>query len=487
MQEKTLEDFLRHMVGQVYGVFDRRAPITGLCFDSRKVQEGNIFFALKGTKRDGHRFVSEAILRGACLIVSERKLSGDHPSLLVENTQVALAQAAAWFYGYPTDRLYTVGITGTNGKTTTAFLLRAMLEFAGFPTALLSTVEYRLPTSVQVATHTTPDAIAIQRLAYRSLQEGAECFVMEVSSHSIDQNRVEGVDFDGAIFTNLSGDHLDYHKSMEGYFRCKNRLFQKLRSGAYAILNADFILYSRQRRCIRVPVFSYGLRSSFSDFRASHIQLGLGGSQFLLSTPKENVHIRTNLIGYHNVQNILAAVACAWQRGVSMRYIQGAIENFSGVPGRLQVVPHRGDFYIFVDYAHSDDSLRKVLSCLYRLKRRRIITVFGCGGDRDATKRPRMGRVASQYSDLVILTSDNPRGEDPLSIIRDIQMGIWGKRYLVEVNRQEAIGKAISLARSGDIVLIAGKGHENYQEVQGRKIWFDDFQIALELTRSKAA
>ncbi len=460
----------------------RDVEVRGVTCDSRQVQPGALFVAVAGNRLDGGAFVDEAIRRGAAAIVSERAVAGSPvPVLVVPRAREALADLAARFHGDPTSRLNVVGVTGTNGKTTTTFLLRSIFEAAGQKTGLLGTIQHAVGPRLLPSDNTTPGADTLQRYFAEMAQAGCRSAAMEVSSHALDQDRVRGVRFAAAIFTNLTRDHLDYHPTPEAYRDAKGRLFEGLGPRAIAALNADDETSAVYAARTRARVVRYGLGGGeevgavveLGTFNGTRLRIRLGGEEMVL---------HTRLIGTHNVYNILGAAACAWAMGHDLEHIKAGIENLASVPGRLEPVDCGQDFAVLVDYAHTDDALRNVMQCLRPLVRGRLILVFGCGGDRDRGKRPRMGRVAAELADQVVLTSDNPRSEGPLDIIREVEGGIEDRsRCLIEPDRRGAIKLAVSLARKDDAVLIAGKGHETYQILRDQTRPFDDRLVAREV------
>ena len=461
-------------------------------YDSRRVKPGTLFVAMRGETSDGNRFIDQAIAAGAVAVVTD---SDREPSAVawaqVPHGRRALATLSSNFYKHPASKLGITGITGTNGKSTTAFLIEAILRAAGRSGALVGTIEYHVGEKVLPAPHTTPESLDLQRLFCETLVAGGTEVVMEVSSHALAQGRTYSIPFDVAVFTNLTRDHLDYHKSMEEYFDAKKILFAG--SGAppprVAVLNADdeyAMKLAEFSRSQGTEVFTYGW--SKADFHASRIEITPRGTRFQLNSPKATVAISSPLIGRVNVYNILAASAAAVARGCSLESIADGISSLKAVPGRFEGVDCGQPFTVVVDYAHTDDALRNLTSLAREFVKQnsgRVITVFGCGGDRDRTKRPLMGEAAGKGSDFVVLTSDNPRSEDPLAIINDAVVGLQrsGARYKTEPDRRAAIAIAISEARSGDIVLIAGKGHEKTQISRSGTVPFDDREVAAEVLR----
>lgn len=458
--------------------------VGALAYDSRQVQPGTLFFALPGLQADGLSFLPAAVANGAVAVVAERTPpDAAVPVVQVENARAALARVAAEFYGHPARELRVAGVTGTNGKTTTAYLLKHLLDQAGKPAGLIGTIHYAIGPEEIPAARTTPEAPEIQSLLRRMVEARCKAVSMEVSSHALVQHRVDGMEFDAAIFTNLTQDHLDYHGTMEAYFEAKSLLFGKLadlgqRKGR-AIINIDDRFGHRlmQRLVDGGRAVSFGLGIG-ANFRAKNIRIEPTGTTFGLVAKGREYLVRLPLIGLFNVYNALGALAAANALGVELRAAVGALSKAPQVPGRLQRVPAKRNFQVFVDYAHTPDALENVLRTIKELMPERVITVFGCGGDRDKTKRPLMAAAAEKYSDYLVVTSDNPRTEDPQAILADIVQGLRGQAYEVEVDRAAAIRRAVALAGPGDIVLIAGKGHENYQEVHGKRLPFDDVQQA---------
>lgn len=469
----------------------KKLEITGVTQDSRRVNKGDLFIAVPGTTQDGAQFAKDAVAAGAAAILAEKKLDLGVPCYVVGSARRALAGVAANFYGKPAQELTLLGVTGTNGKTTTAYLLDAMCSAGGAFMGLLGTVQYRFAGNTFTAQHTTPDALELHRLFREMVTAGVDTVVMEVSSHALAQDRVHGLTFRAAAMTNLTRDHLDYHKDVEDYFQAKRRLFTEyLSPGGLAVVNAEDTnavrIYNELRGQKRMSwKFS---RKGEGELSAAGVEFTLSGIKGTLKTPAGDIPFKSTLVGAHNLENILAAAGMALGAGFSRRDVQDGIERVGGVPGRMEPVESRG-VAGFVDYAHTDDALRRALEALRPITRGKLICVFGCGGDRDKGKRPLMGEAAAENADLVIATSDNPRTEDPDEIISEITVGIekTGRRrmspakarageqgYLVEADRAAAIALAASLAGEGDTVLIAGKGHENYQLIGTEKRPFDD-------------
>ena len=480
------------------------AFVSGVEYDSRRVTAGSVFVAMRGGSSDGNRYIDAAISQGASGIITDSpdafaQLSIYHsavPSLFVEHGRGALAQAAANFYDHPEKKLRSTGITGTNGKTTTAFLTEALLNAGSRSTILVGTIEYHIAGSIRPSAHTTPESRDLFELMAEGSSLGATELVMEVSSHALDQGRVAGVGCDVAVFTNLTRDHLDYHGSMESYFASKRLLFdgQRYPAPRLAVLNVGDSYFNELAKSARQAgskIVTYGLDTTLvTDWRAEELKLTASGAQFRLVSPSGAARVESHLAGEVNVLNLLASLAAAHARDVPFETLTAAIPNLRPVPGRFESVDAAQPFTVIVDYAHTDDALRNLTSLGQQLTQTkaagRVITVFGCGGDRDRTKRPKMGQAAGEGSDFVVVTSDNPRSEDPNAIITEILPGLiaTGVRYAVEPDRASAIHLALSEARPGDIVLLAGKGHEKTQTLSSGTIDFDDAEIALSALHS---
>ena len=463
--------------------------ITGITYDSRRVMPGNLFVAVRGERTDGHRFVDAAIDRGATAVMLERDagLSPRVTRIKVGDTRHTMALAAAEFFHHPSQQLKVVGITGTNGKTTTTFMVKGLMDAAGIPAGLLGTVQYEIGQRVIPASRTTPESVEIQNMMSQMVRTGCAGVAMEVSSHALDQQRVAGVDFDVAVFTNLTQDHLDYHGSMEEYFNAKKILFDSLDSDSVAIANADDTWGMQIAASSRARTFSYGV-AEHADVRATDIRLSIQGTSCTVWFKNQQTTMTTPLVGQFNVYNILAAYSTGLALGHSPDTLAAGIRSVKSVRGRFERIASPKGWAAIIDYAHTPDALEKCLQTLHdvlpRDGRGRIITVFGAGGDRDRTKRPLMGSVAGQLSDIIIVTSDNPRTENPQRIIDEIVAGIpRGAHVTQEVDRRAAIHSALQQARSGDVVLVAGKGHEDYQVIGKEKIHFSDREIVEELIR----
>ena len=477
--------------------------ISGLDYNSRRVQPGWVFVAMRGESSDGNRYIDTALKHGAVAVVTDSK--SEHrrqhvPWAVIPSGRRALSRMSANFYGHPAEKLKVIGITGTNGKTTTSFLCESILQHVGRSSALIGTIEYHIPVKaaqsgaapykVLPSPHTTPEALELNQVFAEAFAAGATHAVMEVSSHALAQERVWGVPYEVAIFTNLTRDHMDYHKSMDSYFEAKSILFLGCgtRPPRAAVINADDEYgqsLGQSRKTLNQEVILYGIQNG--EFRATNIDLQQDGTKFDLATPSGTVKIETALIGGINIYNILAAAAATFACGCSLQQIAEAITQFKQVPGRFEKVDCGQPFTVVVDYAHTDDALRNLTAIARDFARRglglgRVITVFGCGGDRDRTKRSLMAEAAGKGSDFVVLTSDNPRSEDPLQIIDDALPGLrqTGTRYEVEPERKKAIRLALIEAMPGDVVLIAGKGHEKTQITREGTFPFDDVQVARE-------
>src|SRR5208282_5480758 len=471
--------------------------VSSVEYDSRRVKPGSVFVAMRGESSDGNRFIDQAIQAGAVAVVTDSAAETPRPGVawaVVANGRRALARVSANFYGKPAERIAVTGITGTNGKSTTAFLVEAVLTAAGRKSALIGTIEYHVAGKVLPAPHTTPEALELNRIFSEALGNGATDAVMEVSSHALAQERVFGVPFDVAVFTNLTRDHLDYHKTMDEYFAAKRVLFEGCGTDAprAAVTNLDdeygakLAGFSRKRSAV---VLTYGWEHG--DFHAENVDINLRGTRFDMATPQEKLALFSPLIGRVNVYNILAAAAACYARGCDSRAISRGVESLTHVPGRFERVDCGQPFTVVVDYAHTDDALRNLTALAREFVSRtggtaRVVTVFGCGGDRDRAKRPLMGEAAGRGSDFVVLTSDNPRSEDPRAIINDALVGLQktGVKYTVEVDRRKAIALAIGEARPGDIVLLAGKGHEKVQVTREGSLPFDDVEVARAALRA---
>jgi len=471
---------------------EMKNDVQGLCYDSRRVTEGDLFFALPGAKENGVRFAKGAVDLGAMGVVAEERLQGfPVPTVEVLSARGAMADLAAAFHGFPSSSLAVAGVTGTNGKTTTTWIIRHLCDAVGRACGLVGTVRYILPGEVETASRTTPESLDLQNMLARMRDGGFRAAAIEVSSHALVQQRVQNVEFDVAVFTNLTQDHLDYHGSMEVYFEAKSLLFsglkrQKSKKGKAIINNDDRYGHRLLDRIPGIPIISYG-QNSGSHFRASNIRYSANGTTFRLDAKGRSYLVRTPLIGLFNVYNTLGALAATSAMGLELRRLVAAAATIPQVPGRLERVPGRRHFQVFVDYAHTPDALENALKALRELEPARILTVFGCGGDRDRSKRPLMAAAAKRYSDKVIITSDNPRSEDPMAIIREVESGLGDAVHESFVDRERGIMRAVELAGPNDIVLIAGKGHEEYQESNTGTHPFSDVSVAARAMATKAA
>ncbi|HXZ24915.1 MAG TPA: UDP-N-acetylmuramoyl-L-alanyl-D-glutamate--2,6-diaminopimelate ligase [Nitrospiria bacterium] len=500
MTLRELANLLDHP--SVHG--DLTAVVTAVADDSAAVEPGALFVAVKGLRHDGHEYVEEAFRRGAvgAVIEQSRLLAGlpTAPCLIcVSDSRMALRRIAVAFYGEPAGRLRMVGVTGTNGKTTTAYLIQSILSAAGLPAGLIGTIGYRIGERQLTASHTTPGLLALQQLLAGMVREGLRAAVMEVSSHALAQGRVEGCEFDAAVFTNLTQDHLDFHGTMENYFAAKRTLFEGLadgrygKSGAWAVINRDDPWGRKLLDAHPDRTLTYGLEPG-ADVTAAELVVDWSGIRATIRSARGTFPIDSPLVGRYNVPNLLAAVGAGLAMGCDPEAIQAGIRQMRQVPGRFEKVEEPGQpFRVIVDYAHTDDALRRLLLAVRELQRGRVIVVFGCGGDRDRGKRPKMGRAAAELADLAVLTSDNPRSEEPRSILGQIEAGVKDtepparrlRDYRIVEDRRAAIGWAIGAAEPGDAVVIAGKGHEDYQIIGTARLPFDDRAVAREALRAR--
>ncbi|HTP03825.1 MAG TPA: UDP-N-acetylmuramoyl-L-alanyl-D-glutamate--2,6-diaminopimelate ligase [Nitrospirota bacterium] len=478
-----------------------------IAHDSRKVSPGSLFVAVRGFHSDGHQFIPQAVQAGAVAIVAEKGHNEAAfrmtPTIVVDDSRRALALLAAAFYGHPSQHLILVGITGTNGKTTTTYLIKSIIEAAGRKAGLIGTIDYRVGDKVYTAPNTTPESLDLQRLLAEMVGFGVEYCVMEVSSHALALGRTVGCEFAVAGFTNLTQDHLDFHESMESYFRVKQLLFTGLSPNSFAVINSDDVHSTEIIGATRAKVLRTGL-SERADIRPSgSIGHGIRGLSFSVATPSGTISVESSLVGRHNIYNILSAIGIGTALGFAGDDIARGINAMRAVPGRMEKVDEGQPFSVVADYAHTEDALVRLLETVREITTGKVITVFGCGGDRDRSKRPKMGAAAVNGSDIVIVTSDNPRTEDPVSIISEIEKGMEasgvrltvcefvsttaaGKTpYCVMPDRHAAIAAAINMAGKGDVVVLAGKGHEDYQIIGDRKIHFDDREVAREELRKR--
>lgn len=488
-----LKKLIRNIpVHQVKG--SKETEITGVCSHSKQICAGNLFIAKKGKSDDGSKYINEAIASGAHAILTDiyDPFLKDIVQIIHPNPASIESQLVAEFYRYPSDDMLMVGITGTNGKTTSSFIIKSLLDLLHGPCGLIGTVEYIVGRHRYEATRTTPDISLNYKMLREMVLQGCTSAVMEVTSHALDQGRVDKIDFDVAVFTNLTLDHLDYHGTMDKYCETKNLLFRNLGKDARkkkrprtAVVNADCPWKDKIIAGCQAQVLTYGIDNP-CDIRASNIQLGRNGTTATITFKGEEYLCSWPLIGRFNVYNALAAIGVALSRQFPIQKIIDCLAKISSIRGRLERVSNEKGYQIYVDFAHSDDALSNVLECLKELNQKRIITVFGCGGDRDTTKRPKMAEASARYSDLSIVTSDNPRTENPQAICQAIIKGFKNNHpYIVELDRKEAIRKAIDIATPDDIILIAGKGHETYQVFANKTVKFDDCLVAAELCAAK--
>ncbi|HLU21996.1 MAG TPA: UDP-N-acetylmuramoyl-L-alanyl-D-glutamate--2,6-diaminopimelate ligase [Bacillaceae bacterium] len=454
----------------------------------KNVQQGCLFICISGLVFDGHDFAKEAVENGAVAIIAERKLDVNVPVIIVKDSKHTMAILADRFYNHPSQKFHLIGITGTNGKTTTSALIETIFSNDQQNTGLIGTIYMKIANRQLETKNTTPDSLVLQSVFDQMVSENVDAVVMEVSSHALVQGRVNGSDFDVAVFTNLTQDHLDYHHTMEEYRRAKGLLFSRLGNTytkpKYAVLNADDPATKYFMAETAAHVVTYGIETP-ADFSASNIKLGNTGTQFTLHTPEGKHEVSMKLIGKFNIYNVLAAIASTFVSNIPLSTIITSIEGANGVSGRFEVVDGGQDFSVIVDYAHTPDSLENVLKTVRQFAKKRIFVVVGCGGDRDPSKRPLMADVACTYATNPIFTSDNPRSEDPMAILRDMEQGVVGNSYEIIPDRAEAIKKAITSAESGDIVLIAGKGHETYQIIGNKVLDFDDKNVALQVIKER--
>jgi UDP-N-acetylmuramoyl-L-alanyl-D-glutamate--2,6-diaminopimelate ligase len=487
----TLGDVARVLNGKLTG--DENREVLDVTHDSRQAREGALFAAVRGGQLDAHRFIEQVMQQGAVGVISELEAPADFTGAWIEVAEIrrAMALAAAEVHNHPSRELELVGITGTNGKTTTTYLVAAIAESANEPVAMTTTVEYRIDRERWKAERTTPEATDMQRILRLAVEAGCRMAVMESSSQAIDLHRCDALQYSVAVFTNLTRDHLDYHGTMDNYFAAKRRLFDASLGGTpkTSVINIDDergLKLADELEGSGTKVVRYALNID-ADVTATNVEHSLEGMHFTLRTPGDSRELHSPLVGRPHIYNILAATATGLALGYDIGVIARAIETCAGAPGRFERVPHAGDFAVVVDYAHTDDALVNVLRTARDVTNGRIITVFGCGGDRDRSKRAPMGEAAASLSDVVILTSDNPRTEDPLKILADVETGMreTAKPYEKIADRREAIERAIREARTGDLVVIAGKGHEDYQIIGHETFHFDDREVAREALASR--
>lgn len=457
--------------------------IQDIHMDSRLVTEGSLFFCIKGYTVDGHDFAQQAEKNGAAAIIAEEPVNVTIPVVLVKDSKRAMAILSAAFYNHPTKKLHMIGVTGTNGKTTTTHLIEKIMRDAGKNTGLIGTMYVKYNKKIVEAKNTTPESLVLQGNFAKMVEEGVEVVTMEVSSHALQLGRVHGTHFDVAVFTNLSQDHLDFHETMEKYAQAKGLLFAQLGNGYHeenqpiAVLNMDDSVYKTMAEMTAAPILSYGIHSE-ADMRAANIQLKETGVSFDIHIGQEKAHIDFSMTGTFSVYNALAAAAAAYVSGVPLKDIVNSLSCAEGVAGRFERVELDKPFHVIVDYAHTPDSLENVLQTIKEFAKGKVSVVVGCGGDRDKTKRPKMAAIAEKLSDFVYLTSDNPRTEDPGSILKDMEQGLVTSNYTVIENRKDAIYEAVRRAEKDEIILIAGKGHETYQTIGKTNHHFDDREVA---------
>ncbi|MGN8645107.1 UDP-N-acetylmuramoyl-L-alanyl-D-glutamate--2,6-diaminopimelate ligase [Gracilibacillus sp. HCP3S3_G5_1] len=452
--------------------------------DHRLLKPNSLFVCIKGYTVDGHQFAEAAVENGATVIVAERELDVSVPVVIVPDTSRALAHLANMFYGHPSSKLKVIGVTGTNGKTSVTHIIDEIHQYAKQKTALIGTIQMIMNGESYPVKNTTPDALFLQKNLHEMVKKDIDVVTMEVSSHALDLGRVHGVDIDIAIFTNLSQDHLDYHDTMESYLHAKSLLFSQLGSTLnhtrpkYAIINQDDEHAAFLKKVTAQPILTYGVKNEAS-FQAINVELRSNGVSFTMKTPKGDILINSKLMGMFSVYNLLAAAASSYASGIGLEVIQKVLNNTSGVKGRFQPVDHEKDFGVIIDYAHTPDSLENVLSTIKRFCEGKIHVIVGCGGDRDRRKRPLMAKIACDYADQAVFTSDNPRSESPQAIIDDMTEGLKRSNYQIVLDREEAIKQTIEQANDKDVILIAGKGHETYQIIGDKVLEFDDEKIAL--------
>ena len=486
---KTLKDIISTLdVQQVQG--DQNVSIQDITADSRAVKLNSLFIALDGATVDGHNYIDKAVAAGAVAVIVSKPVTvpDDVCVITVSDTRQAMMVCVPYFFDYPANRMRMVGVTGTNGKTTTTHMIRHILKAQGHKVGVIGTVHIMIGDTSYPIHNTTPDVVDLQHILHQMVQENVEYCVMEVSSHALALGRVSGVEFDTAVFTNLTQDHLDFHKTFENYLAAKCKLFEQVsasdqvKDNKGAVINIDDSYGHRVMEKTTAPTITYSTLGK-GTFNASDVHMSTKNSQYTVNYKGESYPVSMNTTGLFNVYNTLAAIGACLQEGISMEAIDTALKTFSSVPGRFELIEEGQDFAVVVDYAHTPDGLQNILETAKAIKENRIIIVFGCGGDRDATKRPIMGRIAAEYGDKIYVTSDNPRTEDPVQIVKDVEVGVKealrdGTSYEVIVDRREAINHAIHDAKAGDIVIIAGKGHENYQILKNETIHFDDREEA---------
>lgn len=479
---------LHELIGYLHPFVDYKGEnpeITSIENDNRKVTTGSLFICIKGYTVDGHDFAASAVKNGASAVLAERELPLNVPVIVVKDTVRAMAVLADAFYGQPSKKLHMIGITGTNGKTTTSHIIEQIFKDAGQKTGMIGTMYTKIGEQVFEVKNTTPESLTLQKTFKKMVDEQVDTAVMEVSSHALAYGRVHGTDYNIAVFTNLTQDHLDYHKTMEEYKKAKGLLFSQLGNAfnhekpKYAVLNADDPASEEYAMNTPAHILTYGI-DNHADLQATNIKMTASGTSFELISPLGIREVNIQLIGKFSIYNVLASIGAALVSGLPLENIISSVESVKGVSGRFEVVDAGQDFSVIVDYAHTPDSLENVLKTVQQFASKRIFCVVGCGGDRDRTKRPLMAKIACEYSTDAIFTSDNPRSEDPELIIKDMEEGVKGEVYTSIIDRKEAIRHAVSNASEGDVILIAGKGHETYQQIGDRTFDFDDRVVARE-------
>ena len=461
--------------------------IKNISYDSRQIKEDGLFIAIDGFETDGHKYIEDAISNGAIVIIIEKELDNYFDDVIyvkVKDSREAMAYISAEFYEWPQKDLKLIGVTGTNGKTTTTNLIKSILENTGYKTGLIGTIGNYINKEELDSSRTTPNSLELNKLFYQMKNEGIEYVIMEVSSHAIDLKRIFNLEFEVAVFTNISQDHLDYHKTLENYINVKSKLFAQVKKDGYSIINIDDSASDKIIDNTKSTIVKYSLNQK-ADFTAKNIELSTSGVSFKLNNYDKKINL--NITGKFNIYNALAAIAVASVLDIDYNTIKEGLEKIKGISGRFELIKENQDYTVIVDYAHTADGMKNVLKTVKELTENNIIVVFGCGGDRDKEKRPKMGKVATKYGDFVFITTDNPRSEKPEAIIKDIEKGLVKnkEKYRIIVERKKAIYKAIEMANKNDIVVIFGKGHETYQVFKNKTIHFDDREVAREAIRSK--
>jgi UDP-N-acetylmuramoyl-L-alanyl-D-glutamate--2,6-diaminopimelate ligase len=479
---------LHELIGYLHPFVDYKGEnpeITSIENDNRRVNTGSLFICIKGYTVDGHDFAASAVKNGASAVLAERELPLNVPVIVVKDTMRAMAVLSDAFYGQPSKKLHMIGITGTNGKTTTSLIIEQIFKDAGQKTGLIGTMYTKIGDQVFEVKNTTPESLTLQKTLKKMVDEQVNTAVMEVSSHALVYGRVHGTDYNVAVFTNLTQDHLDYHKTMEEYRKAKGLLFSQLGNAfnhenpKYAVLNADDPASEEYAMITSAHILTYGI-DNHADLQATNITMTASGTSFELVSPLGIRKVNIQLIGKFSIYNVLASIGAGLVSGLPLEDVIASVESVKGVSGRFEVVDAGQDFSVIVDYAHTPDSLENVLKTVQQFAKKRVFCVVGCGGDRDRTKRPLMAKIACDYATDAIFTSDNPRSEDPDQIIKDMEDGVKGEVYTAIIDRKEAIRHAVSNASAGDVILIAGKGHETYQQIGDRTFDFDDRIVARE-------